>query len=225
MTYTYLGHSSFLMEFDGVRIIFDPYIKPNDLAKGIDADKLRCDFIFLSHGHFDHVMDVELIAGNSNATIVASYELATYYGGKNFKYHPMNTGGQWNFGKFKVKAVQAVHSSGLPDGAYAGSPMGFIFWTGTHSFYYSGDTALNLDMQLIGNYDKIDRAFLCMGNNFTMGIDDALIAADFVKCNAITAMHFDTFPYIRIDHAEAEEKFEKAGRKLTIPEIGKTYEF
>jgi L-ascorbate metabolism protein UlaG (beta-lactamase superfamily) len=224
MTYTYLGHSSFLFDLDGVKIIFDPFISKNELAKGIDVNALRCDYVFLSHGHFDHVDDAETIARNSDAVVVGSYELAMYYAAKNLKHHPMNVGGAWNFGPFAAKCVTAVHSSVLPDGTYAGSPMGFIITAGNKKFYYSGDTALTLDMQLIGSYHQPDRAFISMGDNFTMGADDAIIATDFVKCNQITAMHFDTFPYIRINHAKYIEQFAAKGKTLVVPEIGKTYE-
>lgn len=224
MKYTYYGHSSFLVEIDGVCIVFDPYISPNELAKAVDVNSIKCDYVMLSHGHFDHVTDAEVIARNNDATIIANFEIATYFGAKKLKYHPMNIGGQWDFGKFKVKLVNSVHSSMLPDGTNGGASAGFVISGERQCFYYSGDTALHLDMQLIGTYQKLDRAFLCVGDNFTMGIDDALIAADFVKCNHITGMHHDTFPYIRIDHNKSIAKFEKAGKSLILPEIGKTYD-
>lgn len=224
MKYTYYGHSTFLLELDNAKILFDPFISPNELAKGIDIHSIKCDYILISHGHFDHVTDVEVIAKNNDATIVAAYELASYYGAKNFKQHPMNIGGRWNFGSFTVKVVSAAHSSVLPDGTYSGNPIGFIITEGTRSIYYSGDTGLHMDMQLIGNYHKLDRAFLCIGDNFTMGADDAIIASDFIKCNKITGMHFDTIPYIVIDHQKTIQKFEQAGKTLVLPEIGKTYE-
>lgn len=224
MKYTYYGHSTFLLELDNARILFDPFISPNGLAKGIDINSIKCDYILLSHGHFDHVTDVEVIAKNNDATIVAAYELAAYYGAKNFKHHPMNIGGRWDFGTFSVKVVSAAHSSVLPDGTYSGNPVGFIINEGTKSIYYSGDTGLHMDMQLIGSYHKLDRAFLCIGDNFTMGADDAIIASDFIKCNKITGMHFDTIPYIVIDHEKTIKKFEQSGKTLVLPEIGKTYD-
>lgn len=224
MKYTYLGHSSFLIEINGVKIIFDPFISPNEQARHIDINGLKCEYILVSHGHGDHIADVETIAANNQATVVSSYEIASYYGAKNLKYHPMNIGGQWDFGKIRVKAVNAVHSSVFPDGTNAGNPMGFIVSGGGKTIYYSGDTALHMDMKLIGSYYKPDRAFLCLGDNFTMGPDEALIASDFIECNTITGMHFDTFPYIRIDHSRVEEKFRSAGKSLILPEIGKTYD-
>ncbi len=220
MNYTYFGHSSFLVEINGIRIVFDPFITPNDLAKSIDVNSIKCDYVLVSHGHGDHVADVETIARNNDAVVVAAYEIASYYGGKGLKHHPMNIGGRWDFGKFNVKAVNAVHSSVLPDGTYAANPMGFIVTSGNESFYYSGDTALTMDMQLIGNYYKPDFAFLCLGDNFTMGVDDAVIAADFIQCNRIVGMHFDTFPYIKINHETAIKKFADKGKTLSLPDIG-----
>lgn len=227
MQVTFYGHSTFLVKLPtGVRILFDPFISPNEKTKGIvDISTIEADYILVTHGHSDHVADVETIARQSGATIVAAYEIAAYYGGKGLNYHPMNIGGQWDFGRFKVRAVNAVHSSVLPDGTYAGNPMGFIVTDeGGRSFYYSGDTALTMDMQLIGKYYRVDNAFLCLGDNFTMGIDDAIIAAEFIKCNNIIGMHFDTFPYINVNHDMALEKFKAAGVSLRLPEIGESFE-
>ncbi len=132
----------------------------------------------------------------------------------------MNHGGDKEFGFGKVKYVNAVHSSVLPDGTYGGNPGGFIIKTPEGSFYHAGDTALTYDMKLIGDYENINFAMLPIGNNFTMGIDDAVIAAGFIKCSKIIAMHYDTFPYIVIDKNEAKEKFSKAGVELTMMNIG-----
>lgn len=219
MKYTYLGHSSFLVEINGIKIVFDPFISPNDLAKSIDVNSIKCDYVLVSHGHSDHVADVETIARNNDAVVVGAYELAAYYGGKGLKHHPMNIGGRWDFGKFNVKTTNAVHSSVLPDGTYAGNPLGFVVNSGEETFYYSGDTALTLDMQLIGKQHNLDAAFLCLGDNFTMGVDDALIAAEYINCKEIVGMHFDTFPYIRINHETAIKKFNDKGYNLTLPAL------
>ncbi|MFM7728722.1 MAG: metal-dependent hydrolase, partial [Flavobacteriales bacterium] len=140
------------------------------------------------------------------------------------KVHPMNIGGHWIFDFGKVKCVNAVHSSSLPDGTYAGNPMGFLVETESGSLYYAGDTALHYDMKLIGDYKKIDVAFLPLGNNFTMGIDNAVIASEFVKCKQVVGMHYDTMEMIRIDHSEALRKFDAVGRKLHLLDIGETKE-
>ncbi|MFM7309343.1 MAG: metal-dependent hydrolase, partial [Flavobacteriales bacterium] len=211
--------------FGTTRILLDPFISPNPLAAHIDIHSIECDYIFLSHGHQDHVVDAEAIGLRCGATVVGAYEVAAYYGNRGLKYHPMNIGGQWDFGTFKVKLVNAVHSSVLPDGTYAGNPVGFIFTVGDKQFYYTGDTALTMDMQLIGQRFNIDRAFVCMGDNFTMGPDDAVTACQFAGAKKATAMHIDTFPYVKIDHDQTRSVFQGSGIDLNIPEIGKTYPF
>ncbi|MFZ4784959.1 MAG: metal-dependent hydrolase [Flavobacteriales bacterium] len=224
MKITYYGHSCFGIEVGGKILILDPFISPNELAKTIDVNAIKADFVLLSHGHGDHVADAETIARNNDATVVSTYEIATYYAAKNLKYHPMNIGGSWDFGHFKVKCVNAVHSSVLPDGTYAGNPMGFVISTGDQHVYYSGDTALTYDMKLIAEDYALSAAFLCMGDNFTMGLKDAVKAAQFVNAKRVVAMHFDTFPYIKIDHAKATEMFKEKGIELIFPEIGQSIE-
>jgi len=224
MRITYYGHSCFEVDYNGVRILFDPFITPNELAAGINVASIKPDYILVSHGHEDHVADVETIARASGATVVAAFEIASYYGAKGLAYHPMNLGGAWDFGKFRVKCVQAVHSSVLPDGTYGGNPMGFVLTGGPLTVYYSGDTALYSDMRLISEEFNIDLAFLCIGDNFTMGSEDALKASNLVNCNRVVGMHFDTFPYIRIDHDRTKAVFTSAKKELTLPAIGKPFE-
>jgi L-ascorbate metabolism protein UlaG (beta-lactamase superfamily) len=138
------------------------------------------------------------------------------------KVHPMNTGGKWAFDFGTVKCTVAQHSSGLPDGSYGGNPMGFIFITDEGNFYYSGDTALTFDMELIPRWAKLDYAILPIGDNFTMGVEDAIIAAEFIECGRIVGVHYDTFGYIKIDKADSIRKFEAAGLSLLLPAIGET---
>jgi L-ascorbate metabolism protein UlaG (beta-lactamase superfamily) len=136
----------------------------------------------------------------------------------------MNTGGQRPFDFGSVKCVNALHSSSLPDGSYGGNPMGFIVTSEQHSFYYSGDTALTLDMQLIPRWAKLDFAVLCIGDNFTMGYEDAIEAAKMIQCNTIVGVHYDTFGYIKIDKEAARQAFTNAGMTLHLPGIGETLE-
>ena len=136
----------------------------------------------------------------------------------------MNIGGQWRFDFGAVKCVNAVHSSVLPDGSYGGNPMGFLIETKNKNFYYAGDTALTYDMKLIGEYRNIDFALLPIGDNFTMGIDNAIIASDFINCNNIIGVHYDTFGYIKIDSNDAIRKFNSAGKNLQLIPIGDTIE-
>jgi L-ascorbate metabolism protein UlaG (beta-lactamase superfamily) len=221
MKITYYGHSCFCLETNEKKILFDPFISPNELAAGIDVDTIDADYILISHGHMDHIADAVSIALRTGATIVSNYEIIQWLNKQGVENtHPMNIGGHWFFDFGKVKCVTAVHSSSLPDGSYGGNPMGFLIESSEGNVYYAGDTALTMDMKLIGDYKNIDVAFLPLGNNFTMGIDNAIIAAGFIKCDRIIGMHYDTFGYIKIDHQEAIEKFNVAGKELKLLKIG-----
>ncbi|HRU61412.1 MAG TPA: metal-dependent hydrolase [Bacteroidia bacterium] len=225
MRITYYGHSCFLVEINGKKLLFDPFISQNPLASNIDSGKIEADFILVSHGHADHTADLLSLANQTGATVVSNWEICSWVQSKGYKkVHPMNIGGHWIFEFGKVKCVNAVHSSSLPDGTYGGNPMGFLIETPDGKFYYAGDTALHLDMKLIGDYKKMDLAFLPIGNNFTMGIDNAVIASDFIRCDRIIGMHYDTFDMIKIDHDEAKKKFDSAGKQLTLMQVGQTLE-
>lgn len=226
MKVTYYGQSCFLLETSAGKILFDPFITPNELAKDIDVSAIEADYILVSHGHSDHTADLVDIAARTGATVVCSFEIAQWLGKKGISNcHPMNLGGQWNFGFGKVKMVYAAHSNSLPDGTYGGTAAGFILHADDKVLYYSGDTALVQDMKLTGELYKPDLAFLPIGDNFTMGIDDAIIAAGFIQCSNIIGMHYDTFGYIKIDKKEALTKFENAGLNLKLIDIGGTFEF
>lgn len=223
MDITYYGHSCFLLNIEGIKVLFDPFITPNELASEIDIDKIEADFILLSHGHPDHVADAEKIAKNTKATVVSSFEIVNWYENKGISdTHPMNIGGKWKFPFGTVKMIEAVHSNSLPDGTYGGSPAGFVIETEKSTFYYSGDTSLFSDMKMIGESFNIEFAFLCIGDNFTMDASEALKASDFVKTDKIIGMHYDTFPYIKIDKEETLELAKKAGKELTLMKIGET---
>lgn len=223
MNITYYGHSCFGVEINNKNLLFDPFITPNDLAKNINIENIKADYILISHGHEDHIADAEVIAKRTGAKVICSWEINVWLGKKGVNnIHPMNTGGKVKLDFGNVKAVAAVHSSGLPDGTYGGTAMGFVVESSEGNFYYAGDTALTYDMKLIGDYRKIDFAFLPIGDNFTMGVDNAIIACNFIKCNSIIGMHYDTFGYIKIDKAEAIEKFEKTGNTLKLMNIGET---
>src|SRR5215204_21413 len=184
MKLTYYGHACFSVETGGKNLLFDPFITPNEGARHINIADIKADYILLSHGHSDHTADCAQIAKKNNATVVASFEVAEWAGKQGIKNtHPMNTGGRWNFEFGSVKCVHAVHSSVLPDGTYGANPLGFIVSTPEKSFYYSGDTALTMDMQLIPRWAKLDFCVLCIGDNFTMGYEDAVEAATMVQCN------------------------------------------
>ena len=223
MNITYYGHSCFGVEIKGKHILFDPFISPNELAKSINVDTVKADYILISHGHEDHIADAVTIAKRTNARVICTYEIYVWLSKKGIEnIHPMNIGGKVKLDFGNVKCVNAVHSSSLPDGTYGGNPMGFVVESEEGNFYYAGDTALTYDMKLIGNYRKINFAFLPIGDNFTMGPENAIIASEFINCKDIIGMHYDTFGYIKIDHAEAISKFERSGKNLTLMKIGET---
>jgi len=223
MKITFYGHSCFGIEVKGKHLLFDPFISPNPLAAHIDVNSVKADFILQSHGHMDHIADTVAIAKRTGATVICAFEIHEWLNNQGVTTtHPMNTGGKWMFDFGKVKCVAAVHSSSLPDGSYGGNPMGFVIESDEGNFYYAGDTALTYDMKLIGEYRKVDFALLPLGDNFTMGVDNAIISSDFIKCNDIIGMHYDTFGYIKIDSSEAIQKFERSGKKLTLMNIGDT---
>jgi len=226
MKLTFFGQNTWLIETSGLRLLVDPAISINPLAKDqVDIDSINADFILLTHGHGDHVADVEAIANRTKATIVSNYEVASYYGEKGFKYHPMNHGGRWNFDFGQLAMVNAVHSSVLPDGTYGGNPAGFVLMNDEATIYIAGDTAVTMDMQLIPRlYPKLDLAILPIGDNFTMGVNDAVVAAEMIQCSNIVGCHYDTFPYIEIDKSAAISTFRQADLNLTLLEISETFE-
>jgi L-ascorbate metabolism protein UlaG (beta-lactamase superfamily) len=220
MKITFYGHASLGIEVSGKHILVDPYISANPKAAHIDIDNLKADFILLTHAHGDHILDVEAIASRTNAVIVSNAEIATYYGKKGFQSHPMNHGGSWNFDFGKVKYVNAIHSSTFPDGTAGGNPGGFVIEGEHKNIYIAGDTALTMDMKLIPMRTKLDLAIFSIGDNFTMDVEDAIIASDFVACDKVLGYHYDTFGYIKINHEEAIRKFFDKGKDLMLLEIG-----
>ena len=226
MKVTYYGHACFAVLVNGKALLFDPFITPNELAKNVDATRIAADYILISHGHEDHLADAAAIARRTGATIISNYEVTMWFAKQGVKKtHPLNHGGSFQFDFGRVKFVNAIHSSSLPDGSNGGNPGGFVVETPEGNFYYSGDTALTMDMKLIGESTPLKFAALCVGDNFTMGVEDAVKAADFVRCKEILGVHFDTFPPIQIDHAAAKEKFKSAGKTLHLLKPGETRDF
>ncbi len=224
MTVTYLGHSCFLFDFDGIQVLTDPFITYNEQAKSIDKESVTCDYILLSHGHQDHMADAEYFAKKDNVTLVAIFEIAEWFRNKGIEnlVH-MNIGGKAPLPFGTVKMVTAVHSSVLPDGTYGGNPAGYVIQTSDKVIYFAGDTALTYDMKTIAErYGKVDVAFLPIGDRLTMDVEDALITADWVNTNKIIGMHYDTFPNIQLDKEQALKAAQKAGKELVLLAIGET---
>ncbi|MCF8321377.1 MAG: metal-dependent hydrolase [Flavobacterium sp.] len=224
MKITFYGHASLGITIADINIIVDPFISANPKASHIDINSIEADYILLTHAHQDHVLDVEAIAKITNAVIVSNAEIATYYAKKGFQSHPMNHGGSWNFEFGNLKYVNAIHSSSFPDGTYGGNPGGFVIEGERKNLYIAGDTALTMDMKLIPMRTKLDLAILPIGNNFTMDIEDAIIASDFVECDKILGYHFDTFGYIEINKEQAIKKFFDKGKDLMLLNIGDSIE-
>ncbi|MFC4991039.1 metal-dependent hydrolase [Rubritalea tangerina] len=223
MNLTFYGHSCFAVEINGCKLLFDPFISPNSLAEKIDIDSIEADFILLSHGHEDHLADAEAILKRTGATLISNYEIVCWYGEKGItQSHPLNHGGSVKLPFGKVKFVNAVHSSVLPDGSYGGNPGGFVIESDEGNFYYSGDTALTYDMKLLGEFHKLDWAALSIGDNFTMGFEDAAICADWIGVDKILGVHYDTFPYITVEQAAARDHFAEKGKQLYLPAIGES---
>jgi L-ascorbate metabolism protein UlaG (beta-lactamase superfamily) len=225
MKFTYYGHSCFSVFAGGKTLLFDPFVTPNKLASGIDVDAIQADFIFVSHGHFDHTTDVLRIARRTGAKVLGNWELYQWFNKLGLtNTHPINPGGQYTFEFGTVKCFIAQHSSSLPDGSYAGVACGFALRTPDGNFYYCGDTGLTLDMQLVPDWTAIDYAVFPVGGGLTMGVEDAIKAARLVGVQKIVGVHYDTFDFIKLDHLKAIESFRNAGMALYLLSIGSVTE-
>jgi L-ascorbate metabolism protein UlaG (beta-lactamase superfamily) len=224
MKFTYYGQSAFQLETGGKTLLFDPFISPNPLAKDIDINTLKPDYILISHGHGDHVADMVTIQKSSGAKVICIAEIQDWLSKQGIdNAHGMNIGGGFNFDFGRVKMVNAVHSSALPDGSNGGNPAGYVIYAEGKKIYFAGDTALTYDMKLLED-ENLDWAILPIGDNYTMGADDAIKASAFINCKNIIGVHYDSFPVIKIDKEEVAGKFVKAGLNLKLPAIGESLE-
>lgn len=202
--------------------MFDPFIKPNELAKHIDVKSLKPDYILLSHGHGDHVADLIPIQKQSGAKVICIAEIAGWLGKQGIdNAHGMNIGGGFNFDFGRVKMVNAIHSSSMPDGSNGGNPAGFVIYAEGKKIYFAGDTALTYDMKLLAD-ENLDWAILPIGDNYTMGVDDAIKSTGFFDCKNVIGVHYDSFPVIKINKDEAIDKFIKAGINIKLPAVGES---
>lgn len=225
MRIRFLGHSCFEIQTKNKILLIDPFITPNSLAQHIDITSLKPDYILITHGHGDHLADAESIGKSNQSTIISNYEIVSWYQAKGVNGHGMNVGGKYGFDFGYVKYVNAVHSSVLPDGSPGGNPGGFVIWNEEGCLYHAGDTALTMDMKLLPiTCPAFQMAILPIGDNFTMGYEDASVAADYIDCSLIIGCHFDSFPLIKIDHSAAIATFRKRGKMLIIPSIGEWIE-
>lgn len=213
MKLTYYGHSALLAETDTVKVIIDPFLSGNP-GSGISPDELSVDAVLLTHGHSDHFGDALEIAGNNNCPIFAVYELAEYCRIRGAQVKHMNTGGSYAYKGITVKYTQAFHSSSITEGdtwIYAGQPAGILLTLGGKTLFHAGDTALFGDMRLIGERNAIDIAALPIGDVLTMGPDDALLAARWLRADKVIPLHYNTFPAIAQDGAEFCDRLRQEG--------------
>lgn len=211
---TWYGHACWLVETPKGTLIIDPFLSSNPLAP-VTPDQVKPDFILVSHGHSDHLGDTVAIAKRTGATVLSNYEIASYCQGQGCKAHPLHIGGSREFPFGRLKLTIAHHGSSFPDGRYAGNPAGFLLTLGKVKIYDAADTGLFYDMKLIGE-DKIDVALLPIGDNFTMGPDDAVRAAQLIKPKVLIPMHYNTFDLIAQDGKSFASRVKRAAPKTKV---------
>ncbi len=202
---TFLGHACFLLQKEGKpALILDPFLTDNPLAAA-KADDIEADYILVSHGHADHLGDAHSIARRNKATLISSAEIAREAESKNIKAHAMHIGGKHAFPFGRVKLTPALHGSGIAGGHACGAVINYY----GKEIYFAGDTGLFGDMKLIGELTPLDLALLPIGDNFTMGIDDAVLAASFLKAPLVIPCHYNTWPIIQADPEEFKRNIEE----------------
>lgn len=224
---TFLGHSAWLVEGKEHTLVIDPFLSGNPKATAKPGE-IKADYVILTHGHGDHIGDGLDIAKKNKATIIANFEVASWCQNKGHEAHAMHIGGAHQFPFGRVKLTIAHHGSGIPgdDGGllYGGQPAGVIIEMDGSTIYHAGDTGLFMDMQLIGQRERPDVALLPIGDNYTMGIDDAVTAAEFVRAGLTIPMHYGTFEVIDVDPHEFKTKAENQGLQVQVLEIGESVE-
>ena len=221
---TWYSHACFLIETQQTRLLIDPFLSDNPLASG-KADEIQTDYILVSHGHGDHLGDTINIAKRTQATVISNYEIQTWLVNQGIENaHPQHIGGGFDYPWGRVKLTIAQHGSALPDGSYGGNPCGFLFYIEGKKIYHACDTGLFYDMKLIGE-EGIDLAILPIGDNFTMGPDDALRAVKLIEPQRVVPIHYDTFDVIKQDpHAWAARVQKETAANVTVMNPGESIE-
>ncbi len=220
MKLKYFSHSAFqITTDDDIKILIDPFLDDNPTSP-VKSDEVTADYIILTHAHGDHLGDAFKIAKRTDALFICVNELANYCAEKGFKAHNMHIGGSFNFEFGKIKFTIAHHGSLTPDNYYGGEASGVLITADGKTIYHTGDTGLFYDMKLIGEMNRIDYMLLPIGDNFTMGIDDAVKAVELTKPDVAIPMHYNTFPVIEADPALFKEKVEAGGGKSMVMNFG-----
>jgi len=221
---TYFSHSAWQIESNGTTILIDPFLNDNPTSP-VKASDVRADYIIITHAHGDHIGDSIPIAKRDNATIISNFEIANWCAAQGVTAHPMHIGGAHDFPFGNVKLTQAFHGSSFPDGSYGGMPVGVLVTINGKTLYHSGDTGLFSDMKLIGEMTPIDLALLPIGDNFTMGLEDAVRAVEFLKPKKVIPMHYQTFDVINTDPATFVAKAKTMGIEAQILAYGESVEY
>ena len=220
------GHLTFSVEHDEVTLLIDPFFEGNPAAK-IGKDDVTPHYILVSHGHADHVGDAAYIAKKTGATVISNFEIVNWLQNQGVQnVHPLHIGGGYQFPFGRVKMTIAHHGSGLPDGSYGGNPGGFLItFTNGKKLYFAGDTALTYDMTLLAD-EQVDVAILPIGDNFTMGPDDALKAVKFIQPKVVIPAHYNTWPLIEQDpHAFKARVEAETSARCVVLEVEGSYDF
>lgn len=223
MELKYLGHSGFYLSDGKTKIVIDPFLTQNPLS-GAKVEDLEADFLFISHAHFDHMTEDGITLSKKGATLVSTPEIAGYTERQGAKTFGANIGGTFRFPGGWVKFFPAWHSSSFADGTYGGMPMGMVVELDGFRIYHAGDTALFSDMKLVGDH-AIDLALLPIGDNFTMGPEDALKALELIRPHYVVPMHYNTFPLIQQDGAAFAQAAESQGVQGKALQPGETWKF
>ncbi len=221
---TYFSHAAWKIETNEYTILIDPFLDDNPTSP-VKSKDVKADFILVTHAHGDHIGDAIPIAKANNATIISNFEIANWCGEQGVTAHPMHIGGSKEFPFGKVKLTQAFHGSSFPDGSYGGMPTGVLITIQNKTIYHSGDTGLFGDMKLIGESMPIDIALIPIGDNFTMGLDDAVKAVEFLHPKMAIPMHYKTFDVINVDPDDFVSRVKKTGIEAKVLDYGSSIDF
>ncbi|WP_185870300.1 metal-dependent hydrolase [Blattabacterium cuenoti] len=229
MKITFFTHSTYTLEIHKFLLLVDPFFSDNPILKNDSLLFDKCmnffkkvDYILLTHAHYDHVLDTEFFAKKFESLVISNYEISNYFENKGLKTYGMNYGSFISFPFGKLKYVWSAHSSVFNDGTYGGNPGGFLLHTDQGNIYLSGDTSLTYEMKLIPKFGNLKISILPIGGIYTMDVEEAIIASDFLQCKKVLGVHYDTFETIQINKKEAKNKFSENKKELFLPKMGET---